>query len=465
VNCPDAERRADNLRRSFSSWPLAIAVCLMTTTTCAAPAPAPTPAKSVRPPTTGPAREVTQPSGRPPGRPPKRPSERDVRNVGDAPIRVLISRGGPIVRIASPGGVMFTTLDGSFIARAAQREVWRIEHEGRRLRAIRPDGVATDWIAPALVARPIGNSLLSFGDKPYRGDFAFYGGDTGVLVVNDVSVDDYLRGVVPLEIGTEAAADSAAIQAQAVAARSYAYTHLTTEPARTYDLTDRVTDQVYGGVAVETAVASEAVETTRTLLLKYNGRVVNAPYHSTCGGATAAASEVWRSGDEPYLRSVSDRIPGTERYYCDGAPRFRWTRTLDGAMVNAALARYLAAFTSVPGNGPGIAHDVGVTARTASGRVAAITITTNRGNFVVRGNDIRYVLRQPGGAVLNSTDFSATIDRGRDGAIALLTLRGKGYGHGVGMCQSGAIGRARSGQDFRTILQTYYPGTAVGPAE
>jgi stage II sporulation protein D len=119
----------------------------------------------------------------------------------------------------------------------------------------------------------------------------------------------------------------------------------------------------------------------------------------------------------------------------------------------------------VPGNTPGVVRDVGVAARTASGRVAAISVTTDRGNFVLRGNDIRYVLRQPGGSLLNSTDFSATIDRARDGAISVLTLRGKGYGHGVGMCQSGAIGRARSGQDFRTILRTYYPGTAVGPAE
>lgn len=399
------------------------------------------------------------------GRLRERPLDPAARQVGDAPIRVLISQAGATVRIASPDGFMLTSLAGSFIARAAQREVWRIEHDGRRVRAIGPDGLATDWTGPALVARSIGNSVLSLGNKPYRGDFAFYGGDSGVLAVNDVPIDDYLRGVVPLEIGTQATADSAAIQAQAVAARSYAYTHLTNEPAQFYDVTDRVTDQVYGGVSVETAAATEAVETTRTLLLKYNGRVVNAPYHSTCGGATAAASEVWRSGDEPYLRSVSDRIPGTDRYYCDGAPRFRWTRTLDGAMVNAALASYLAKFTSVPGNASGIARDIGVTARTASGRVATITITTNRGNFVLRGNDIRYVLRQPGGALLNSTDFSATIARGRDGAISLLTLRGKGYGHGVGMCQSGAIGRARSGEDFRAILETYYPGTAVGPLE
>ena len=135
--------------------------------------------------------------------------------------------------------------------------------------------------------------------------------------MNVVKIDDYLRGVVPLEIGTRAEGDSAAVQAQAVTARSYAYIHLSSDPSRPYDVTGGVLDQVYGGVEAETPVASEAVESTRTLVLKYGGRVVNAPYHSTCGGSTAAASEIWRSNDEPYLQRVSDRIPGTDRFYCD----------------------------------------------------------------------------------------------------------------------------------------------------
>src|SRR6185437_15345912 len=146
----------------------------------------------------------------------------------------------------------------------------------------------------------------------------------------------------PLEIGTKSEDDSAAVEAQTIAARSYAYIHLTTEPTRIYDVTCGTLDQVYGGVPAETPVASEAVEATHALVLKYAGRVVNAPYSSTCGGTTAAASEVWRSNDEPYLQSVSDQIPGSSRYYCDIAPRFHWTRTLDGADLNAALARYLA---------------------------------------------------------------------------------------------------------------------------
>jgi stage II sporulation protein D len=385
-----------------------------------------------------------------------------VRDVGDTTIRVLLSSTTQVVRVASPNGLLFTAANGRTIARSPGAGAWRVEHDGRLVRAIRSDGVPTEW-ADGLIAQPLEDALLSVNDKPYRGSAALYGASTGVLAVNVVRIDDYLRGVVPLEIGTRAAADSSAVQAQAVTARSYAYVHLGATPNKPYDVTSGVEDQVYGGVAAETPVSSEAVESTRTLVLEYNGRIVNAPYHSTCGGSTAAASEIWRSDDEPYLQPVSDRIPGTDRYYCDGAPRFSWTRTIKGADLNAALARYLATYTTVPGKKPGVARSVTVASRTQSGRVGTLTVTTDRGNFVLRGNDTRYVLRQPGGEILNSTAFSVTETKDVDGSIAKLVIRGNGYGHGVGMCQAGAIGRARAGQDFRTILHTYYPGTTVAP--
>ena len=360
---------------------------------------------------------------------------------------------------------MFTTREGFALARVTRDEVWRVERSGRRVRAVRADGVATAWADGPMYARPMATALLNLGDKPYRGDLAFYGNDSGVVSVNVLSIDDYLRGVVPLEIGTRAMSDSAAVQAQAVTARSYAYIHLSSDPARVYDVRAGVLDQVYGGVEAETAVASEAVESTRTLVLTYAGRVVNAPYHSTCGGTTAAASELWRTNDEPYLQRVSDQIPGTGRYYCDVAPRFRWTRTFDASTLNAAIAQYLAAYTSVPGGRPGVVRGVTVGSHTESGRVGTVTVSTERGNFVLRGNDIRFVLRTPGGEILNSTYFSTETVSASDGALARLIVRGTGYGHGVGMCQWGAIGRARAGQDFRTILRTYYPGTTVASAK
>lgn len=390
---------------------------------------------------------------------------RAVKNAGDATIRVLLSATGAGTKIASPGGLLLTDRDGALLARGTREAVWRVEREGRRVRAVRPDGVGTVWVEMPLMARPMNGALLSVNGSPYRGDLALYASDTGIPVVNLVKIDDYLRGVVPLEIGTKSDADSAAVQAQAITARSYAYIHLTTDPAKVYDVTGGVLDQVYGGVAAETPVASEAVESTRTLVLKYAGRVVNAPYHSTCGGSTAIASEIWRSNDEPYLQRVSDRIPGSDRYYCDLSPRFRWTKTLEAPVLNAALAQYLANYTSVPGRNPGVAREVTVGSRTPSGRIGTITITTDRGNFVVRGNDTRFVLRVPGGELLNSTYFTVETTPASNGTLARLTLHGMGYGHGVGMCQWRAIGRARAGQDYRTILRTYYPGTTVGPAE
>ena len=89
---------------------------------------------------------------------------------------------------------------------------------------------------------------------------------------------------------------------------------------------------------------------------------------------------------------------------------------------------------------------------------------TDRGTYAVRANDIRYVLRSSGAEILNSTYFSVNTETGRDGSLVRVVLRGNGYGHGVGMCQWGAIGRARTGQTARSILAAYYPGTTVGPA-
>ena len=185
-------------------------------------------------------------------------------------------------------------------------------------------------------------------------------------------------------------------------------------------------------------------------------------------------SEVWwRQSNQPYLRPVSDRIPGTDSFYCDPSPRFKWTATFEKNDLRATLEKYLGSVT--PGSEPpvsagsaarpmtlGAIKSVRVDGRTASDRVASISIQTERGNYVVRGNDVRFVLRTPSGGLLNSTYFTAETATDELGEISRLTIRGGGNGHGIGMCQWGAIGRARAGQDYRTILTTYYPGTTVG---
>ena len=394
------------------------------------------------------------------------PSSRVARSASDRTLRVgLVSASAS--RISASGDWQLYASDGDrLVARVPSGEVWRVERSAERLRGLGPAGISSAWQSGGLVARASGSALLALNGKHYRGELLFVPGDTGITVVNRVRMDDYLRGVVPLEIGTRDARDAEAVQAQVVTARSYAYVHIGANSAsHPYDVAASVSDQLYGGADVETAVSNGAVSATRGLVLQYAGRVVNAPYHSACGGSTASADEVWRTAAEPYLQRVSDQIPGTDRFYCDIAPRFRWTRVLDGQTLQAAIVRYLATYTATPGGYPGTPRDVQIDTRTPSGRIGTLKIATDRGNYVLRGNDIRYVLRAPGGEILNSTSFSVESTTGRDGSIARLVLKGTGYGHGVGMCQWGAIGRARAGQDFRAILRTYYPGTTVGPID
>ena len=395
-------------------------------------------------------------------RSPGRRTPRPVREAPDRIIRVAITPVIATARVSATTEFQWFVADGrTFLTRGRAGEQWRLEHEenARRVRAIRADGVPTAW-QTRLIARVGADGFLTLNGKRYRGELNVVPSDTGLAVVNRIGLEDYLRGVVPVEMGEHPKRDSSALQAQAVASRSYAYVRLA-QRGETFDVRATTSDQVYGGVDVENDEANDAIDATRGLVLRYNSRVVDAPFHSTCGGTTAEPPEVWRVGESAYLKRVSDRVGNSERYYCEIAPRYRWTRTLVGADLNEALERYLSTYATVPGGKPGAARGIGVRGRTPSGRVATIDIETERGIYAVRGNDMRYVLRQPGGEILPSTYFSVEPEY-RDGRVARVTFRGRGNGHGVGMCQWGAIGRARAGQSFRTILGTYYPGTTVG---
>jgi stage II sporulation protein D len=312
-----------------------------------------------------------------------------------------------------------------------------------------------------VVVRPEANGAFVVWDgKRYRGELVITATDSGMLVVNRLPMDDYLRGVVPLEIGNRTVAERAAVEAQAVAARTYAYKHL--NDARNFDMYATVQDQVYGGVDAEKPQADTAIMTTADIVVLYGGQPISTPYHSTCGGSTAAVTEVWyNQPDEPYLRPVSDKIPGTSNFYCDPSPRFGWTQSFDAAGLKAVMEKYLATYTNAPKSNLGRINDIREQGRTPSRRVAALSVQTESGSYTLRGNDIRVELRDPKGSILNSTYFTFKSESS-GGEISNLTLNGRGYGHGIGMCQWGAIGRARAGQNYRTILETYYPGTTIG---
>jgi stage II sporulation protein D len=385
---------------------------------------------------------------------------RNPRNASDRTVRILLASKQSSVRVTAAGGWRMFGPDGTTLVSVPNPgERWILEQEGRLVSARREDSRAVPLRESPLVVRPLEpGGTIAFNGRRWRGELLVSAGDDGLLVVNRLRMDEYVRGVVPLEIGTASPGDAAAVEAQAVTARSYAVTRLGS--ARAWDMTATTQDQVYGGADAETQVGDASVDATEGLVLLYGGIVVNAPYHANCGGSTAAPQDSWRASAEPYLQRVSDRIPGTNRYYCDQAPRFRWTRTFGGAELRDAVARYV---RTLPGGAGGIGAvtNVTVTAVTPAGRVGALTVDTDRGRWSLRGNEIRAALRSSAGELLYSTYFSVDVVPGRTG-VERLILTGGGNGHGVGMCQSGAIGRARAGQDFRTILRTYYPGTTVG---
>ena len=249
-----------------------------------------------------------------------------------------------------------------------------------------------------------------------------------------------------------------------MAARSYVYVRATGDPRRSWDVVGTVIDQVYGGADAEQVVTDLAIRATAGEVLTVGGRVVSAPFHAVCGGTTAAPDEVWRgTTPEPHLRSVRDVDPRTGRAWCEFAPRSRWSRTFTAAALEASLARWVRAQGG--GDAPGRVRAARIARTTGSGRVGTLALETDGGRLELRGNDIRFALRQAGGEILSSTYFSVEPTVGRDGRLAELTLRGTGYGHGVGMCQWGAIGRARAGQDYRRILQAYYPGATIQRVE
>ena len=388
-----------------------------------------------------------------------RPS-RNPRNASERTVRILLASKQSSVQLTAAGGWRMFAPDGAtLVAVPNAGERWILEQDGGLVSARREDSRAVPLRESPIVVRPLDpGGTIGFNGRHWRGELLVSVSADGLIVVNRLRMDDYVRGVVPLEIGTTSSGDAAAVEAQAVTARSYAVTRLGSQ--RAYDMLATIQDQVYGGADAETQVGNASVEATHGLVLLYGGTVVNAPYHANCGGSTAAPQDSWRAAAEPYLQRVSDQIPGTNRYYCDQAPRFRWTRTFGADELRDAISRYVRALPGGAG-GVGAVTNVTVTAVTPAGRVGTLTVDTDRGRWAMRGNEIRAALRSTAGELLYSTYFSVDVVPGR-GGVQQLILKGGGNGHGVGMCQSGAIGRARAGQDFRTILRTYYPGTTVG---
>ena len=371
-------------------------------------------------------------------------------------VRVGVAVGVDSVSVGSPSGLRLEDPMTGVAARAEDERplVVRTVEEGIAI----GDGAGSHRPHALLMAKPTEPAAgVTLNGRRYRGELALYRVDPhGLVVVNELPLEDYLLGVVPLEIGPREPGEFEAVKAQAIAARTYAVRHLGRRDSLGFDVFGDVEDQVYGGREAERTQSSRAVEATAGEILVWRGSPARAYYHSTGGGHTAKVSDVWELPDAPYLRRVSDARPeGGD--FCAISPRYAWEESWSAVELAAAVAAGVERRFAISA-APGPVTDVRVLSRAPHGRVTELEVRTEGGRWVVRKNNIRFFLRTPDGRPLRSTRFDvAGRGPGGDG----LRLRGRGFGHGIGMCQWGAIGRARSGHSYREILSHYYPGTGV----
>ncbi|MFH1760425.1 MAG: SpoIID/LytB domain-containing protein, partial [bacterium] len=257
---------------------------------------------------------------------------------------------------------------------------------------------------------------------------------------------------VPHELGKRDYKYLEAVKAQAVAARTYTYCQMLAHSERDYDLYADVTDQVYRGCGDYNPVSDLAVRETQGMVLNNaSGELIKAYYHSTCGGVTAACSEVW-----PYKECFDYLVSVDDKGACSNSKYYTWKYSWTINELHGIVRRHLEEV--IQGSGPfGNITDVYIKEKTPEGRVAELNVETVGKTYSIPGDRCRWVLRrkQKGDPILLSAFFNLVKKEGN------YVAEGRGYGHGVGMCQMGALGRALKGESYTKILETYYKNIRI----
>jgi stage II sporulation protein D len=342
-------------------------------------------------------------------------------------IRVAIVDSARSVELR--GDIVVTEADG---CEACARRSWRadvvraavtagaLEIDGRRAAAFR---LTSD--------RPV-----RLNGREYVGRLDVLRNGDGVLaVVNDLPLEEYLVGVLRAESNERWPRE--ALRAQAIVSRTYAAYHRVLNIAKPYHIVASTAHQQFAGLVAASSPVRAAVQETAGQVLRWEGDVFPAFYHTNSGGYTEDPRTVFAARNMPGLRPVVCRLAA-------GSPHFQWTLDLRLDDLGELLKRGHV--------GVGAVRSIEVTERTASLRATVVTVRGTAGTQRLRGNDFRRVV---GYDTLKSTLFAVAIDGG------VARFSGRGYGHGVGMCQWGAKGMAEQGASAGQILAFYYPGATL----
>lgn len=330
-------------------------------------------------------------------------------------IRVAIADNQRTVTLRSLAGLV---VDGHDVMPVQRALVFRSASAPRRPVRVRSDG-----------------DFIEVNGKGYRGVIELRKKKNGLLlVINDLDIEAYLLGVIAAEIPHDWHVET--LKAQAIASRTYALYQKRAAGGKCYHIESTENSQMYHGRSGERKAAVQAVRDTEGQVIVYGGLLIQAFYHSSCGGHTEDASLLWDI-DEPYLKGVDCECQEISKYG-------QWERRFSLSQIEKALRSRGFPVRQITATALGTI--------TPAGRVKDVTIGHTGGTIVVPAEALRAAV---GNALIPSVFF----DLSKQGDE--LIFSGRGMGHGVGLCQWGAEEMARRKYDHEAILKHYYPGTTI----
>jgi len=309
-------------------------------------------------------------------------------------------------------------------------------------------------------------------------------------IVNELELEEYLRGVVPNEMPVSFGLE--ALKAQSVAARNYVLSPMV-KANQNYDVVDSVASQVYYGVNTEKALSDKAILETTGIVAIYDWNLILAQYSSTAGGYTECYKNVFSdpvskkfpAPDKPYLTGVPDYpetgalnseekatefYKSTPKSFDVNSSYFRWTREWNGQEIQDAVQANIAAQSATgfitpqvqKGETIGNIKKLNVLRRGVSGKIMELEIQTDCGNYIVQKELVVRRLLTKDGKALPSANVVFEHEYDEDGNLIYIKAYGGGYGHGVGLSQYGAGYMGKElGKNFEEILKHYYTGITL----
>jgi len=279
------------------------------------------------------------------------------------------------------------------------------------------------------------DDVIFADSKSYKGHLIVKKAGNKINVINVLSIEDYIKGVLPKEVGHNW--NTEALKVQAVISRTYTVANLHRHSAQGFDMCSATHCQVYGGADAEAASCSKAILETQGEVLTYEGKFAQAVFHANCGGHTENPKYVWNWKYTPsYLK-------GVKCGYCASAPYTDWESVLNESFIRGKIL----------GGNIGKIKSIKIKGTTDAGAAKELKIVHSKGKLVL--NAYQFRLAVDAWRIKSHTfDFIKT-----DGDK--FYFKGKGWGHKVGLCQWGAKEMAEKGKTYRQILQYFYPGTTI----